>query len=66
MNLPLIIAVTWMGKVSFLRSGLELSCHSDVEKSIRLAKELTRLAERARVILQVGRWLFSNVPQLSV
>ncbi len=38
----------------------------DVEKSISLAKELTKLAERARLILQVGRWLFSNVPQLSV
>jgi hypothetical protein len=38
----------------------------DVEKSISLAKELTKLAERAGLILQVGRWLFSNVPQSSV
>jgi hypothetical protein len=37
----------------------------DVEKSIILAKELTKLAERDG-FLQVGRWLFSNVPQLSV
>jgi hypothetical protein len=104
MNLPLIIAVTWIGKEyrfvgldwSYLvvlvlehrqqrrhvpllrfqkgpgwRPGLssqldDLHPQFDVEKSISLAKELTKLAERARLILQVGRWLFSNVPQLSV
>ncbi len=38
----------------------------DVEKSISLAKELTKSAERAGLILQLSRWLFSNVPQLSV
>jgi EAL domain-containing protein (putative c-di-GMP-specific phosphodiesterase class I) len=38
----------------------------DVEESISLAKELTNLAERDGLILQVGRWLFSNVLQLSI
>jgi hypothetical protein len=38
----------------------------DVEKSITPAKELTKLAERVGLILQVSRWLFSHVPQLSV
>jgi hypothetical protein len=30
----------------------------DVEKSITPAKELTKLAERVGLILQVSRWLF--------
>ena len=32
----------------------------DVEKSITLAKELTRLAERVLLILQVSRWLLGT------
>jgi hypothetical protein len=38
----------------------------DVETSITLAKQLTKLAERVGLILQVSRWLFSHVAQLSV
>jgi len=103
-NLPLIIAVTWIGReyrffgltgvissfwywsiagsvvmcvccvfkrdpvsiLAYLPNSMIYIRNLTLKKSISLAKELTKLAERARLILQVGRWLFSNVPQLSV